>query len=63
MSSYIIKIEEGGEEGESQVGDGKVIPIRWIGEQHVKEDLGRIPNAADWLTCIRPEKWMNSLPD
>src|SRR5260370_3035087 len=40
-------------------GDGRVIPVRWIGEQHVREDLGRIPTAADWLLCIRPQKWMN----
>jgi len=38
----------------------RVIPVRWIGEQHVVEDLGHIPTAADWLTCIRPEKWMNN---
>src|SRR5439155_2805781 len=38
--------------------DGRVIPVRWIGEQHVKEDLHRIPTAADWLRCIRPESWM-----
>src|SRR5438477_9107683 len=38
--------------------DGRVIPVRWIGEQHVKEDLGRIPTASDWLRCIRPEPWM-----
>jgi hypothetical protein len=39
--------------------NGRAIPVRWIGEQHVKEDLGWIPTAADWLMCIRPEKWMN----
>lgn len=38
--------------------DGKEVPVRVIGEQHVKEDLGRIPTAADWLMCIRPERWM-----
>jgi hypothetical protein len=38
---------------------GRVIPTRWIGEQHVLEDLGRIPTAADWLRCIRAEPWMN----
>ncbi len=37
---------------------GKVIPVRWVGEQHVKEDLGRIPSASDWLRCVRPEPWM-----
>ena len=38
--------------------DGCEIPVRWIGEQHVKEDLGRIPSAQDWLCCIKPEPWM-----
>ena len=37
---------------------GRVIPVRWVAEQHVKEDLGRIPTVADWLRCIRPEAWM-----
>ena len=37
----------------------KVIPTRWIGEQHVNEDLGRIPILADWFRTIQPEKWMN----
>jgi hypothetical protein len=38
--------------------DGRVIPVRWIGEQHVREDLGRIPSFADWAEAIRPEPWM-----
>lgn len=37
----------------------KVIPTRWVGEQHVIEDLGRIPAATEWLSCIRSEPWMN----
>jgi uncharacterized protein DUF6915 len=37
---------------------GRVIPIRWVGEQHVVEDLGRIPSFADWARAIRPEPWM-----
>jgi hypothetical protein len=28
---------------------GRVIPVRWIGEQHVREDLGFIPSFADWV--------------
>lgn len=36
----------------------KVVPIRWVAEQHVTEDLGRIPTAADWLRAMRPEPWM-----
>ncbi len=37
---------------------GRLIPVRLIGEQHVIEDLGRIPGFADWVRCIRPEPWM-----
>jgi hypothetical protein len=37
---------------------GRIIPTRWIGEQHVREDLGRIPSFADWVRAIRPEPWM-----
>ena len=38
--------------------DGKQVPVRYIGEQHVKEDLGRIPTVNDWLSRIVPERWM-----
>lgn len=38
--------------------DGRNIPVRLIGEQHVQEDLGWIPSLADWLRCIQPEDWM-----
>ena len=38
---------------------GRDIPVRWIGEQHVREDCqGRIPSMADWLRRIQPEPWM-----
>jgi hypothetical protein len=37
---------------------GRTIPTRWVGEQHVTEDLGFIPSFADWVRCIRPEPWM-----
>ena len=37
---------------------GRVVPVRQIGEQHVMEDLGRIPTAADWLRTIKIEPWM-----
>lgn len=38
---------------------GRVIPVRWIGEQHVKEDCQRcIPSLADWFKRIAPEPWM-----
>ena len=38
--------------------DGKVVPVRWVGEQHVKEDLGRIPSVQDWLQNLMPQPWM-----
>ena len=38
---------------------GRTVPLRWIGEQHVKEDCqARIPSLADWLRRIQPEAWM-----
>jgi hypothetical protein len=40
------------------ISTGRRIPVRWIGEQHVREDMGRIPTAQDWLECMRPEAWM-----
>ncbi len=36
----------------------RIVPVRFIGEQHVLEDLGRIPTVADWLGKIYPEPWM-----
>jgi len=41
-----------------RLSTGRVIPTRWIGEQHVREDLGFIPSFADWVKAIRPEPWM-----
>jgi hypothetical protein len=41
-----------------KLSTGRVIPVRWIGEQHIREDLGFIPSFADWVKAIRPEPWM-----
>jgi hypothetical protein len=38
--------------------DGRVVPVRYIGEQHVKEDLGHIPTIADWYSNIQVKGWM-----
>jgi len=40
------------------LSSGRVIPTRWVGEQHVREDLGRIFSFADWVRAIRPERRM-----
>ena len=38
--------------------DGRVIPVRFIGEQHVVEDCNFIPTPHDWLKAIQLEPWM-----
>lgn len=43
--------------------DGKQVPVRYIGEQHVKEDLGRIPSVQDWFSQILAERWMRPKPN
>lgn len=40
--------------------DNKVVPVRYIMEQHVKEDCGgRIPTVKDWFQHIEPMPWMS----
>lgn len=38
--------------------DNRAVPTRWIGEQHVLEDLGRIPTLEQWLGTLPVEPWM-----
>lgn len=39
--------------------DGREVPIRLVGEQHVEEDLGgKIPTLSDWLDPLPKESWM-----
>ena len=40
---------------------GRDVPVRLIAEQHILEDLGRIPSFADWVRCIKPESWMGRI--
>jgi hypothetical protein len=37
---------------------GRAIPVRQIGEQHVRDDLGRIPTVQDWLVNMQIVPWM-----
>jgi len=40
--------------------NGTMVPVRYIGEQHVKEDCGgTIPTVADWFRNIKRETWMS----
>jgi hypothetical protein len=36
----------------------RAVPVRYIGEQHVREDLGRIPSFQDWLEELPIRPWM-----
>lgn len=38
--------------------DGKEVPVRTLGEQHVIEDLGWIPTVQDWLSNLAVQPWM-----
>ena len=38
--------------------DGKMIPVRTIAEQHVKEDIGWIPTIKDYLDNMNIVGWM-----
>lgn len=41
-----------------ELSNGRKIPVRWVAERHIIEDLGRIPTFGDWLSCITPAPWM-----
>ena len=38
--------------------DGKNVPVRFIGEQHIKEDIGFIPTIKDYLENMNTVGWM-----
>ena len=38
--------------------DGKMVPVRAIGEQHIMEDVGFIPTIADYLKEMNQAGWM-----
>lgn len=40
--------------------DGREVPVRFLGEQHVRQDCRCIPTVADWLAKILLEPWMAS---
>lgn len=42
--------------------DGREIPVRLIGEQHIREDLRWIPTVKDWLSNIQTVPWMRARP-
>ena len=38
--------------------DNKKIPVKLIGEQHVKEDCGVVPSLSDWLVNLNSKPFM-----
>ena len=42
--------------------NGKTVPVRTVGEQHVKDDLGWIPSVKDWLQHLQMQSWMGRTP-
>lgn len=38
--------------------DGKMVPVRAIGEQHILEDIGFIPTIKDYLDNMNTVGWM-----
>jgi hypothetical protein len=42
--------------------ENRLIPVRTIGEQHVKDDLGWIPTVKDWLVHMQIQPWMGRTP-
>lgn len=41
-----------------QNGDKRIVPVRFIAEEHVKLTVGRIPTAFEWLKEIQACPWM-----
>lgn len=45
---------------EITISTGKKVPVRYICEQHIKEDCGGIiPTLADWLRQMKIVSWMS----
>jgi hypothetical protein len=38
--------------------DGRDVPVRLIGEQHVQEELSHMSSFADWARLNEPRSWM-----
>ena len=46
--------------------EGRDVPVRFVAEQHVREDCRRIPSVGDWLSELPLRAWMVNgvlLPD
>lgn len=41
--------------------DGKQVSVRDVAEQHILEDLGKIPSVQDWFANMPIETWMGGM--
>ena len=39
-------------------GDGRMVAVALIGEQHLMEDCGFLPTVDDWMRHLNAEPWM-----
>lgn len=44
----------------TRASDGKRVSTRLVCEQHLMEDLGRLPTVQDWLENMAVQPWMAS---
>ncbi len=42
--------------------DGRKVMVRDVGEDHVREDLGRIPSPHEWLIGMPKYEWIGGQP-
>jgi len=38
--------------------DGKTVSVRDVAEQHIIDDLGKIPSVTDWMNEMSVQSWM-----
>jgi hypothetical protein len=39
-------------------GDGRMVGVAQVAEQHLLEDCGFLPTVDDWMRHLAPEPWM-----
>lgn len=58
MGCYFAADKFGDANGNMTNSDGKVIPVRDIAEQHILEDMGKIPSLSDYLDGMPMYSWL-----
>ena len=58
MGCYICAQVFGDENQNMTNSDGKLVPVRDIAEQHILDDMGRIPSLTDYLEGMPMYDWL-----